>query len=473
MADNDTNPPVSQEPEHFPKTFWTANLTELLERSAYYSVASFVVIYLGRMGLGEYWPSNLNSVLWGLVYFLPILSGTIADQVGFKRSLLVAFVMLAVGYFMMGVPLWFGSGELFADPIPKDVVASTDTIFFVVLSILLIGFGGSIIKPCVSGTIQKTAGSRATLAFALFYMVINIGSLIGRLVSYLFRTQFELSYIWAVAACFCGLTFFVVLFLYRDTDEIAVETEENKKPKKSIGRILKDMVAVLGNRRFSFFLIASSGFWFLYCQVYNVIPRYWNEVLETDPAADMYTIANPFVIVFFQLLITKLFGKMKPVRSIIIGNLIVGLAMLINLGPIWFSDSIRVEVWDWMPIATLIGITTVGLIAFGELFAAARAYEYIGAMAPKGQEGLFLGYANLPVAIGAILGGPLGALIFNEVMCKGATELPNGLLELDPTQNTIGWLILGGIGMASAILMWSFNIWLKRQIAKDDQAGQA
>ena len=69
----------------FPTVFWTANVTELFERAAYYSMASFVVIYLGQLGLGAYWPSNLNSVLWTLVYFLPILSGTIADQVGFRK----------------------------------------------------------------------------------------------------------------------------------------------------------------------------------------------------------------------------------------------------------------------------------------------------------------------------------------------------------------------------------------------------
>jgi len=64
----------------------------------------------------------------------------------------------------------------------------------------------------------------------------------------------------------------------------------------------------------------------------------------------------------------------------------------------------------------------------------------------------------------------VGALIFNEVMCAGSTKLPNGLLELDPVQNTIGWLILGGIGLLSAAMMWSFNIWLKRQIAAEKRA---
>ena len=99
-------------PERFPRVFWFANLTELFERAAYYATASFVVIYLGQLGLGDYWPSTLNSLLWTLIYFLPILSGAIADQITFRRALLIAFVLLTAGYFMMGYPVWLGGAEL-------------------------------------------------------------------------------------------------------------------------------------------------------------------------------------------------------------------------------------------------------------------------------------------------------------------------------------------------------------------------
>jgi dipeptide/tripeptide permease len=463
------DPAVKPENQKFHKSFWTANLTELFERSAYYAVASFVVIYLGQLGLGDYWPSTLSSsVLWGLVYFLPILSGTIADQVGFKKALLVAFVLLAIGYFMVGAPVWFGFGEI-SKTIGSDITASVGTIIAVVFGIVVIGCGGSIIKPCISGTVQKTAGQKTTLAFAIFYMVINIGSLVGRFISYLFRTQFDLSYIWGVASSFSVISFFLVLFLYQDVGAAGI-TE--KKPSKSIGSILTDMFLVLKNLRFALFLIVSTGFFFLYSQVYNVLPLYWKRVLETDPAVDLYTAMNPFVIVFFQLLITHLFGKMKPISSMVVGTMIVGLSWLINVGPILFSEGgIREGVDLWVaviPIGAVIGIATVGLIAFGELFTSARLYEYIGSLAPKGREGLFLGYANLPIALGAIIGGPVGASIFNEIMCKGSTVLPNGLLELDPEQNTKGWIILMSIGLGSAVLMWAYNIWLKRQVAKDE-----
>ncbi len=517
-------------PKAFPTVFWTANLTELFERAAYYSMASFVVIYLGQLGFGSYWPSFLNSVvLWGVVYFLPILSGTVADQIGFRRGLLIAFVLLTAGYFLMGYPVWFGGSRL-TQTIGTDVTATTRDAIVVVAAILLIGFGGSIVKPCISGTVQKVSGARATLGFAIFYMVINIGSLFGRGTAFVVRsgsgvgtvllvvgvcslaaaglillvrwtTQAhreknpvwlptlgftlivvaagitiaqifgstagergvadprQLSYIFAVAAAAAAVAFLVVLLSYR---EPARPADAPAKPKRTIGQIFMDMLLVLGSLRFALFLLVMAGFFFIYNQVYNVLPLYTKKVVETTPAMDLYTAANPFVIVCFQLLITRAFGKMRPIRSMVVGSVIVGIAMLINLAPIFMEGGIRAVALNWLPLASIFIILTVALIALGELFTSARMYEYIGALAPKGKEGLFLGYANLPLALGAMLGGPVGAILFNQVMAKGATTRPDGLLELDPRQNAIGWLILMAIGLVSAAALWQFNRWVVR-----------
>jgi hypothetical protein len=158
--------------------------------------------------------------------------------------------------------------------------------------------------------------------------------------------------------------------------------------------------------------------------------------------------------------------------------------MLLGLVPIFLFASVRSPILAWLPVGALFVVLTVAMVAFGELFTSARMYEYIGAFAPKGQEGLFLGYANLPVALGALIGGPVGAAIFNEVMCRGATRtfvylndldpfantirLLQGkfLLDLDPTWNSIGWLILMAVGLASALGMALYNRWLEREVSR-------
>lgn len=464
MNDANTDAPAAKQP--FPRSFWTANVTELFERGAFYAMSSLLVQYLLEIGFGNYLPSVLSStVLWALIYFLPILSGTIADQIGFKRSLLGAFVLLAIGYFLVGLPVWSGMAVL--DKTPGDEMTASPLILVLVLAgIVLIGCGGSVVKPCISGTVQKTAGriGRATLGFAIFYMVINIGSLAGRGASLAARKTFDLSYIFAVAVASSVLALLVVALLYRDPEQEA--GEERSAPRKSVLEILKGMVVVLGNARFTLFLLASSGFWFMYNQVYNVIPLYLKRVVDLDPPTDVITAFNPFVIVFFQLLITKLFGKWKPIASVIVGTLIIGISMSVNIIPLFTEGGVRaLTLGEWIPIAYVFAALTVGLIAFGELFTSARSFEYIGALSPRGQEGLFLGYANLPVAIGSIISGIGGAALFNEVMCRDAVKLESGLLDLDPFWGSLGWIVLMGIGFLSAFGMWLYNRWIKRHPA--------
>jgi dipeptide/tripeptide permease len=457
---------TANKPVPFPGTFWTANVIELFERAAYYSMASFVVIYLGQLGLGDYWPSTLNSVLWFLVYFLPVLSGTVADQVGFRKALLLATSLLVGGYFLMGFPVWFG-GQTLAPEVGSRVSAGAATLVPVMLAILLIGIGGSFVKPCIAGSVQRFHMGRATLAFAIFYMVINIGSILGRITAFFVRTELKkLQAIFAVAMGASLLAFLVVAFFYRSPRK---EAADAAKPRRTIPEILLGMVRVLRSGRFVMFLLVSSGFFFIYNQVYNVLPLYVKKTVELSPAMDIYTMANPIVIVCFQLLITRLFGKLPPIKSIIIGTVIIGLSMVINIYPIFASGGVRAQALGFIPLGSMFIVLTVAMIAFGELFASSRLYEYIGSLAPKGQEGLFLGYANLPMAIGSLIGGPVGAWIFNEIMCRNAQKviLENGksLLSLDAKAAATGWVILTAFGLLSAASLFAYNAWLKKHPA--------
>lgn len=454
----------AETPQKFPSSFWTANLTELFERGAYYAMASFLVIYLGQLGFGDYWPSFLNSALWGLVYFLPLVSGAVADHIGFRKSLLLSFILVCLGYFAMGYPVWLGGSALDAKA-GKVFTAGLEVVLPVVLGILLIGVSGSFVKPCIAGTVQKTSGLRKTLGFAIFYMVINIGSLFGRFVAYnVRRTEgFDLSAIFLVSLGASVVAFLTVLFFFKDPD--AGESEREQRPRKSVKEILLGIVKVLSNKRFVTFLVIASGFNMIYTQVYNLLPLYTRKTVELTAPMDLYTAANPLIIVMFQLLITRAFGKLPAIQSITIGILTLAAAMLINIIPLWVGGGVQAVVGNLLPLGSLFIILTVALIAFGELFKSGRLYEYIGSFAPKGQEGLFQGYAQLPMAIGVILGGPVGALIFNEIMCHNATVLPSGLLVLDRAQATYGWLILAGFGFASAFSMFLYNRHLKKHTA--------
>lgn len=435
------NSPESN-PKRFPATFWTANTIELFERGAYYAMASFVVIYLKEnLGMSPTFATFLNgSLLWGLIYFLPIVSGTLADKYGFKRSLVAAFIMLSLGYMVMGnVQNFWPAGSNYTIP--------------VLLGIVLIGLGGSIVKPCIAGTVQKTSGLRATLGFGIFYMIINIGSISGRGVSYFVRRQMGIPAIFfPVAFAFAIVGLLIVFFVYREPEYVSDGKKDGQiAAKKTLSQALLGIVTVLRNWKFVFFLVVIGMFWILYVQLYNLVPLFLRWI---DPQApvELYTLVNPVMIVSLQLLITRLAKKWTPVRSIILGVLVTTIGMLVNmLAPVLFADiSLKVALLRignfhiFLPLAGIFLIVSIASMALGEMFASPRIYEYIGAIAPKGQEGLYLGYANLPVALGSIVGAPMGGRLFETFI---SNPVKNGL----PAKPAIMWLIVAGMGVLSML----------------------
>jgi MFS family permease len=99
---------------------------------------------------------------------------------------------------------------------------------------------------------------------------------------------------------------------------------------------------------------------------------------------------------------------------------------------------------SWLILAfhpTTVGfIVTLVVLAFGEITQSARYYEYISRLAPSGQEGLYMGYAFLPIAIGYFIAGPLGGYLlyyFGDVLHR-------------PQQM---WWVVTSVGIAGAVLM--------------------
>ncbi len=432
-------------PARFPAAFWTANTVEIFERAAYYAMASFMVIFLHEtLGMSPAQATFLNgTILWGGIYFLPILSGTLADKFGFRRSLSLAFVMIVAGYAVLGnvQRLWpaiAGTAE----------GGAVDYWLPVLLGIILIAIGGSVVKPCVAGTVQKTAGRRATLAFGIFYMVINIGSISGRLVSYGVRTKLGISAIFRYpSTIFAALGLLVALLVFREPQFVSDGLKDGQTVRKrTLGEALLGIFTVLGNLKFVFFILVLGMFWFLYIQLYNLMPLYLRYVDPNAPA-ELYTLANPIMIVAFQMLVTRWVKRWRPVKSIILGALVVTLGMLANAVPglLAADPTRRVGVLGFtLPFAGIFMLASIASMAFGEMMASPRIYEYIGAIAPRGQEGLYLGYQSLPIALASMIGGPIGGRLFQ-------TYIGTPLKEGRPVDLLSMWLIIAGIGVASIV----------------------
>jgi dipeptide/tripeptide permease len=430
----------------FPATFWAANTVELFERGAYYAIASFVVIYLKEaLGMSPTFATFLNgTLLWGIIYFMPILSGTLADKYGFKRSLSLSFVLLVIGYVIMGTLQKFWAGPDYTVP--------------VVAAIISIGIGGSFVKPCISGTVQKTSGTHTVLGFGIFYMTINIGSMLGRIVSYNVRVHYGIPAIFTwVATLFAVAGLLVTLFVYREPQYHGDAPAQPSAKPKTLGAALAGMFTVLADLKFVFFLVVIGLFWVIYVQIYNLVPLFLRFV-DPDAAVELYTLINPVMIVALQMLITKFSKRWTALASIMVGIAVTVAGMMLNVVP-WamgMDPFARVPVMGIaFPVAGLFMLGSIGAMALGEMFTSPRVYQYIGGIAPKGQEGLYLGYANLPLAIGTIVGAPAGGYLFERLV-----QNPHAAGE--PVRAVLMWSLVALMGVLSLGGIWLYDRLVRR-----------
>src|SRR6202049_3939666 len=87
----------------FERPFWVANVSELFERLSYYAAFASLARYLHEtLSFPTAQATRLTGLFGGLVWFLAAFGGTLADRLGFRRSLSLAYLILSGSYFLMG-----------------------------------------------------------------------------------------------------------------------------------------------------------------------------------------------------------------------------------------------------------------------------------------------------------------------------------------------------------------------------------
>ncbi|MCL9776203.1 peptide MFS transporter [Vibrio methylphosphonaticus] len=152
--------------------------TELWERFSYYAMRAILVLFLtdatmnGGMGWSTKDALDLYGIYTGLVYITPLIGGWIADNyLGQRRSIIIGGVLMAAGQFTLAMPVG-------AIGLPAEQA------FYLGLALLIAGNG--MFKPNIStmvGDLYKDGDNRRDGAFTIFYMGINLGSLLAGIAS--------------------------------------------------------------------------------------------------------------------------------------------------------------------------------------------------------------------------------------------------------------------------------------------------
>jgi len=181
----------------FSPMFWLVIFFEFIERGSYYGMMSFISVYfvdvlsIPRENVGV-----IKGVIQPLLYFLPIISGALADRFGFRRLLMVAFTLLGGGYFLTSQMTSYGA---------------------VFASLVIMGFGAGTFKPLISGIIAKnTNEENSSLGFGVYYWSINIGAFLFPLLLVPFLKAINPSYV-IIAAAICTASMIIpTIFLFKD-----------------------------------------------------------------------------------------------------------------------------------------------------------------------------------------------------------------------------------------------------------------
>ena len=113
MSENTTK--LSKTIKSFNKTFWLASFMELMERWGWYGIYTLFGLYLvgstdeGALGFNHIQKGSIMGNIVAILYLLPLFFGVIADRIGYKRSLTIAYVLMIVGYYMLGEVSSFNS----------------------------------------------------------------------------------------------------------------------------------------------------------------------------------------------------------------------------------------------------------------------------------------------------------------------------------------------------------------------------
>lgn len=392
--------PTSRRKSNFTRAFWTANVVELLERAAWYGVFVAITLYLSRiLAFSDIEAATVSGIFSAGLYFLPTFSGAYADRIGFRNALLLAFGLLTIGYGSMWLlPTLFESAGLVS--YGQDVefhgleTGGYKWLFIPVMCVVMVG--GSFIKSVITGTvaIETTPETRAR-GYSIFYAMVNVGAFSGKTIVKPLRTSLGnegLIVLNLFAASMTLVAFVLVLVIYR--------SKRSEGPRKSIAEIWRSLLAVLSQARLVVLILIITGFWMVQHQLYATMPKYVLRMAGEGASPSWYANVNPAVVVLTVGAVTALMRQRAALTSMTVGMFIMPVsAFCMAAGNMVDGGAIL----GLHPVAfmMIVGIAFQGV---AESFISPRFLEYFSLQAPKGEEGLYLGFSHLHSFISSLLG---------------------------------------------------------------------
>ncbi|MEN8006646.1 MAG: MFS transporter [Candidatus Krumholzibacteriota bacterium] len=425
----------------FPRMFWTGNAAELCERAAYYGTFIALRTYLIRVvGLDDVQAGLTAGMFGGWIYLVPFFTGAMADRMGFRNALMLAFALLTLGYGTLGFFHTLGP---------------------VIVGLVLIVLGGAFVKPVITGTVSKSSDeANRARAFSIFYMVVNIGSFTGKTVVAPMRIQMGVETVPFFSAGASLLALILVALIY-------FPRESHDEKSRTVKETLEGMWMAMSNGRFFALILITAGFWAIQGQLYASMPDYVLRMAGETYKPEWYANINPLVVVIFVVMITQMVRNWKPQNAILVAMCMIPLSAVAMAASAWFDGNVNVFGFEMHPITfmMIIGISIQGL---AECFLSPKWLEFASLQAPPGKEGTFLGFAHMNTFFAWIFGFVFSGFLLQKYCPEPGTLEPavkaahdaallgQGPMPVEYSQAHYLWYAYVGVGLISLIALLVF-----------------
>ena len=411
----------------FERPFWVANVSEIFERLSYYGAFSSLALYLqGKLNFSTEQTGTLTGFFGGMVWFLAVFGGAVADKLGFRRALSLAYFILATSYFLIG-----SIGATWLAPIRNAV----PLFWFVACILMLPALGIALVKPSVVGTTARASKENVrSIGYSIYYTMVNIGGTAGPYVADWAHRHLGLEKVFRVSALSVFAMFFFVLLFFRDP------RKSGDAPPPSVLQVVKNFFAILWPPRFLIFLLIFTGYWIVFWQQYTSLPGFIHSYVDPNARVELILITDAAVVVCLTFIVNYLARKLAQFHAVILGTVVSSLAWVV------------LAFWPTVTGA----VVSIAVLALGEILQQPPYYAYISRLAPPGQQGTYMGFAFLPLGIGSLVGGWFGGRMMHHF----------GEVQHQPSR---AWWAISAVGFLTAILLIIYDR-VVRPSAKESSA---
>ncbi len=401
----------------FDRPFWVANISEIFERISYYAVFAVLVRYLiENLKFPVQQATTLGGIFGAAVWIMAIFGGALADRIGFRRALSLAYFILSCAYFLVGS---IGS---FRDAVPAGALPIVAGVI-----LFLPALGVALVKPSVVGTTARASKENVrSIGYSIYYTMVNIGSFFGPYLAGYVHERMKVENVFRLAALSVFLMFIAVLIFFKEPRRAEGDTVP------TLGEVASNFAKVVSNGRFVLFLVIFSGYWIVFWQQYLILPTYVHNYVDASANTEYILITDPLIVITMTIAVNALTRRIPAFRAVILGTVLTAVGWLAI--PLWPSK--------WGAVAAL------AVVALGEITQSPRYYEYISRLAPPGQQGTYMGFAFLPIGIGSLIAGPVGGWLLHRY---GDVQHRPGMI----------WVVVTAIGIVTTLLLWVYDVVLR------------